>query len=184
MSWTVTGTRKGASSKITCLDVAALFSAAVLRKNHDARIIPVDTKVHSKYRPEPRDSVMTNAKKLSKYGGGGTNLGAAVRWINNKNLRPSAVIFISDNESWYDPDGHAYYYTTSMAAEWKKFHKVSPKTKLVCIDIQPNSTTQAPDLPNEVLNIGGWSDQCFKVVDAFLNGNPQVWVDKIKRIDV
>jgi 60 kDa SS-A/Ro ribonucleoprotein len=40
MSSPVTGQRQGATSKVTCLDVAALVTAALLRKNPAAELLP------------------------------------------------------------------------------------------------------------------------------------------------
>jgi 60 kDa SS-A/Ro ribonucleoprotein len=39
--------------------------------------------------------------------------------------------------------------------------------KLVCINLQPYTTGQAPDR-GDILNIGGFSDAVFKVVASFL----------------
>src|SRR5687768_16012990 len=41
----LTGVRKGASSKVRCIDVAALVAAAILRKNPEAEIIPFESDV-------------------------------------------------------------------------------------------------------------------------------------------
>ena len=41
--------------------------------------------------------------------------------------------------------------------------------KLVCIDLQPYVTSQAPDR-GDILNIGGFSDAVFSVVASFLAG--------------
>jgi 60 kDa SS-A/Ro ribonucleoprotein len=38
--------------------------------------------------------------------------------------------------------------------------------KLLCIDISPYTTTQAPDR-SDILNVGGFSDAAFSVVAAF-----------------
>ena len=43
MQSAVTGYRKGATSAVRCLDVAALFAAAILRKNPSAEVIPFRT---------------------------------------------------------------------------------------------------------------------------------------------
>ena len=40
MQSAVTGYRKGSTSAVRCLDVAALFAAAILRKNPTAEVIP------------------------------------------------------------------------------------------------------------------------------------------------
>ena len=42
----------------------------------------------------------------------------------------------------------------------------NPKARLVCIDLQPYSTTQAPER-DDILNVGGFSDAVFNVVSSF-----------------
>lgn len=44
MSSPATGYRPGATSAVRCIDVAALVAAAVLRKNPDARILPLPSR--------------------------------------------------------------------------------------------------------------------------------------------
>ena len=181
MTAPVTGYRKGSSSKVRCVDVAALFSAAIQRKNPTARVVPVDTQVHTSYRAEPRDSIMTNATKLAAFGGGGTALSSALAWANSLKLGVDAVLMISDYESWADPTGNR---KTALMNEWRKLREWCPTAKLVCIDIAPHATTQAPELPAEILNIGGFNDGCFRVVDAFLKGDNKIWLDTIERIEL
>ena len=43
----VTGFRKGATTAVRCIDVAALVAAAVLRKNPDAEVIPFEDEVRA-----------------------------------------------------------------------------------------------------------------------------------------
>ena len=47
MSSAVTGYRKGATSQVRCIDVAALMAAAVLRKHANARVLPFEQNVVS-----------------------------------------------------------------------------------------------------------------------------------------
>ena len=68
----VTGGRKGATTAVRCVDVAALVAAAVLRQNPDAEVLPFEDDVVD-VRLSPRDTVMTNAARLASVGGGGTN---------------------------------------------------------------------------------------------------------------
>ena len=42
MSSPATGYRKGATSKVRCIDVAALVAAAMLRVNRSARVLPFE----------------------------------------------------------------------------------------------------------------------------------------------
>jgi 60 kDa SS-A/Ro ribonucleoprotein len=57
----VTGQRKGSTTKVRCIDLAALVAAAVLRKNPSAEVLPFESHV-VKVNLNPRDSVMTNAQ--------------------------------------------------------------------------------------------------------------------------
>jgi 60 kDa SS-A/Ro ribonucleoprotein len=173
----VTGYRKGASSKVRCIDVAALVAAAFLRKNRHARVLPFEVTVVD-VPLNPRDSVMTNAAALAKVGGGGTNCSAPLAMLNKEKSNADLVVFISDNESWADPKANR---GTAMMAEWEKLKTRNPKAKLVCIDIVPNTTTQAPDR-RDILNIGGFSDNVFDLIAAFAAGadGTDHWIREIE----
>ena len=59
---------------------------------------------------------------------------------------------------------------TAMMQEWNIFKQRNPKARLVCIDIQPYGTTQAAER-EDILNIGGFSDQVFQIITDFANGS-------------
>lgn len=174
----VTGYRKGASSKVRCIDVAALVAAAFLRKNRHARVLPFEVDVVD-VPLNPRDSVMTNAAALAKVGGGGTNCSAPLAQLNKEKSNADLVVFISDNESWADPKANR---GTATMAEWEKLRIRNPQAKLVCIDIVPNSTTQAPDR-KDILNIAGFSDKVFDLIAAFAAGADGTghWIREIEQ---
>lgn len=175
----VTGSRGTATSKMRCIDVAALVASSILRKNPDAEIVPFDTAVHS-HKLNSRDSIMTNAKTLAGYGGGGTKCSIALEHLNKKNSTGDLVIYVSDNESWVDS---GRYGATATMTEWKKFKGRNKNAKLVCIDVTPNETTQAAN-DKDILNIGGFSDNCFEVIAKFVeNGNDKdLWVQTIETV--
>lgn len=179
MGSSVTGNRGTASSKMRCIDVAGLVAAAIMRKNPEAEVIPFDTVVHS-HKLNPLDSIMTNAKTLAGYGGGGTNCSEALAHVNRKNAKGDLVIYVSDNESWVDKNN---YRSTSTMNEWNKFRARNPNAKLVCIDVTPNTTTQAHDR-EDILNVGGFSDQVFDVIARFLElgNNKDLWVKTIESV--
>jgi 60 kDa SS-A/Ro ribonucleoprotein len=83
MHSSVTGFRKGATSAVRCIDVAALVAAAILRKNPTAEVIPFSDHI-VKAELNPRDSVMTNAQKLASLPSGGTNCSAPLVSLNAK----------------------------------------------------------------------------------------------------
>ena len=182
MSSPVTGMRKGATSAVRCIDVAGLVSAAVLRANRSALVLPFEVSV----RPcvlELRDTVLTNAAKLAALGGGGTNCSAPLAWLNAAKQAPDLVIFVSDNQSWVDAAHGAQ--ATAMMAEWAKLKARNPRAKLVCINIQPYGTTQAQGRA-DVLNIGGFSDAVFEQIASFAAGEMDAdhWVGQIKATEL
>lgn len=168
-------------TEVRCVDVAALVGAALKRTNPNTRVVPVDTRVHTEARIDARDTVMTNAQKLARYGGGGTSLGSAMRWLNEENRKVDLVIHVSDNESWAD---NHYGSGTAIMSGFRKLQKKNPNVKMVCCDMQPSSTSQATDEPGQVLNVGGWSDRVFDVISAWASGDKGQWVDQIKAIEV
>jgi 60 kDa SS-A/Ro ribonucleoprotein len=61
-------------------------------------------------------------------------------------------------------------------------HK-SPSPKMVCIDLEPYTTTQAPER-RDILNIGGFSVTVFSVVGAFLAHDGGRFVAKVERVEL
>jgi 60 kDa SS-A/Ro ribonucleoprotein len=181
MSSPVTGHRGSATSAVRCIDVAALVAAAVLRRNADARVLPFETKVVP-LALNPRDSVMTNAARLAAVGGGGTSCSAPLALLNKEKAQAELVVLVSDNESWAD---RARGRGTATMQEWAAFKARNPKARLVCIDIQPDATTQAQER-DDVLNIGGFSDEVFKLLAVYAAGGlgADHWVGVIEDTSV
>jgi 60 kDa SS-A/Ro ribonucleoprotein len=186
MGYPVTGLRdygygKSPSTKVRCVDVAGLVTAAVLRRNPMARALPFSTKVHD-IELHPMDSILRNAAKFSALGGGGTACSEPLRVLNALNAEGDVVIFVSDYESWSDPSGNR---GTAMMQEWNRFKVRNPKAKLVCIDVTPRRNHQAKQNP-DVLCVGGFSDQVFKIMDQFVTGklHPDHWVGLIESVEL
>jgi len=178
----VTGYRKGATTAVRCLDVAALVAAAVLRRNPEAEVIPFSDDV-VKCSLNPRDAVMTNAAKLAALPSGGTNCSAPLRHLNQRRAEGELVIYVSDNESWLDAPRNHWYGNgpTATMKEWAAFKQRNPSARLVCIDLQPYATTQAQERA-DILNIGGFSDQVFDLIAKFAAGKlaAEHWVGVIE----
>ena len=188
MSMAVTGRRgRGATSTMRCVDVAALFAAAMLRRNPDSVLIPFDTQAYSA-QFDPADSILSLSKRLAKFGGGGTDCSIPLYFANTmyRDRRFAGAILVSDNESWV---GTGRYGSTGVITEWQAFVKNQMRLgghdiaapKLVCVDIQPYETTQAPER-GDILNIGGFSDAVFNVVAAFMNDDTQRFVAEVESI--
>ena len=184
MQSAVTGHRKGSTSAVRCVDVAALVAATVLRKNPTAEVIPFETNVVS-VKLNVRDSVMTNAQKLASLPAGGTNCSAPLQFLNKQRAAGDLVIYVSDNESWIDAPHYGRFggSATQTMKEWGHFKNRNPKARMVCIDIQPYGTVQAKE-QGDILNVGGFSDQVFDVIAEFARGelNAGRWVRLIEEV--
>ena len=177
MSSPVTGVRPGATTSVLAIDIAALVTAALLRHNPRATVLPFEGMVVP-LDLNPRDSVMTNAGRLASIGGGSTNCSAPLRLLNEQRARVDAVIFVSDNQSWMDPrPGRG----TAMLEEWQELRARNPRARMVLLDVQPYATTQAVER-EDILNIGGFSDQVFDCIAAFVSGrlDPEHWIGRIE----
>lgn len=176
----VSGYRGSASSKTRCIDVAALMAAAVLRQNPHARLLPFEMDTVN-IRLNPHDSIMKNADKLARIGGGGTRCSAPLAQLNREKTKVDLLIMVSDNESWADNE-QSWGSKTSLMKEWDKLKQRCPEAKLVCIDIQPYTSAQAPNR-SDILNIGGFSDQVFGLIGEFAQTgmDADAWVNAIER---
>jgi 60 kDa SS-A/Ro ribonucleoprotein len=179
MSCPVTGFRRGATTAVRCIDVAALVAAAIMRKNPSAEVLPFEDRVID-VRLNARDSIATNATRLASIGGGGTSCSAPLALLNRRKAKGELVIFVSDNESWVDARAGR---GTATMVEWGSFKERNPSARLVCIDIQPYGTTQAAER-GDILNVGGFSDQVFDVVADFAAGRlgASHWVGVIESV--
>jgi len=174
----VTGYRKGATSAVRCVDVAALAAAAILRRNPSATVIPFATDVVP-LRLNAGDTVTTNAERLAAVGGGGTNCSAPLQQLNRSGTRADLVIYISDNQSWID--AKALGQATQTMRQWNTLKKRIPKARMICIDLVPNANSQTMER-TDILNIGGFSDAVFEVARLFASGDlhPEHWVAVIE----
>jgi len=176
----VTGYRKGASSRVRCIDVAALVAAAVLRRNPAAAVLPFEVDVVP-LTLDPHARVAANAEKLASIGGGGTNVSAPLARLNAAKAAVDLVVIVSDNESWVDANR---YGATETMRQWEMLKKRVPAAKLVCIDLQPYGTTQAKSR-SDILNVGGFSDAVFETLARFAEGQSERdWVAEVNETEV
>jgi len=186
MQSAVTGYRKGSTSAVRCLDVAALFTAAILRKNPKAEVIPFSDNI-VKVRLNPRDSVMTNAQKLAALPAGGTNCSAPLYELNRRKAAGDVVIYVSDQESWIDTPHYGRFGGSATATmdQWNEFKSRNREAKLVCIDLQPYGHTQALERA-DILNVGGFSDTVFDLISKFASAdiNAGHWTGVIEQVEL
>jgi 60 kDa SS-A/Ro ribonucleoprotein len=176
-----------------CVDVAALFAAAILRRNPESLVVPFDTRAYQA-KLDPEDTILSLAERLARYGGGGTDCSLPLRQANTnyRERKFAGVVLVSDTESWVcggrpfamGPGG-----ATGVMTEWQGFVKNQLRLqgagmlgpKLVCIDLQPYATSQTPDRA-DILNIGVFSDAVFGVVASFLAGDAGRFVAEVEAV--
>lgn len=180
----VTGFRRGSTSVVRCIDVAALVAAAMLRRNPDCQVLPFENDVRS-VRLKAQNTVATNAERLASIGGGGTNCSAPLKRLNRDGKAPDLVLLVSDNQSWIDAGTSRWNNGTETLRQWEILKRRNPNARMVCIDIAPYGTTQAQEREG-ILNVGGFSDSVFEVIDVFVNGKMSAdhWVGQIEGVEI
>ena len=175
-----------------CVDVAALFAAAVLRRNPASVVVPFDTQAYDA-KLDPNDSILSLSERLAKYGGGGTDCSLPLQTANTRYSKRkfAGVVLVSDNQSWvyrHQAFAAGTNGATGMLTQWNQFVQNQKKLgatspKLICIDLQPLGTTQAPER-DDILNIGGFSDAVFNVIASFLTNDTNRFVAEIEAIEL
>jgi 60 kDa SS-A/Ro ribonucleoprotein len=100
-------------------------------------------------------------------------------------------VLVSDNESWVtddEPFARTASGSTAVMEQWQEFVRSQGQfgdhqPKLVCIDLQPNSSTQALER-DDILNVGGFSDAVFSVVASFLSNEESRFVREVEEIEL
>lgn len=169
MGGAISGQRGGGTSKMTYQHISALTAAAFIRRSKGSVVVPFEDKVVN-VTLDSRSRVLENAAILSRIGGGGTRCGAALEKLNRDGAQQKLVVFVSDNMSWVDMYRGRLFgqpkVETEMMKEWNRYKARVKDAKLVCLDVSPATTSQAYDR-KDILNVGGFSDTVFQVIDVF-----------------
>lgn len=189
MSSSITG--KGVrTSNTSCNEVASLIACAYMYKvkqsteSKKVTLLPFDNVVRD-IKLDPLDTLATNAQKIAASGGRSTDCSAPLRFILEKGISVDLVIIISDNESWIDKDNFVSGRTESAQA-WINIKLKNPNAKLININLAPYGTTQISGR-DDILNIGGFADEIFDVINKFVeseNNGVDEWVKKVEEIYV
>lgn len=155
--------------------------------------MPFDTQAYDA-KVDPSDSILSLSERLAKFGGGGTDCSIPLREANTKyrNRKFAGCVLVSDNESWVYANRAIAYGThgsTGVMTEWQAFVKNQARLqggntsgpKMICINIQPYGTTQAPER-SDILNIGGFSDAVFNVVASYLADDVNRFVTEVEAV--
>jgi 60 kDa SS-A/Ro ribonucleoprotein len=155
------------------IDICAIFTAACLRKSTDAVVLPFEVRVHPNLKVSANDTLMTTARTLASIGGGGTNVGAPIEYLLEKNINVDVFIGITDGEDWA---GRGF---TNYWREYRK--KINPNAKAFLITIAPYRHMVAPKSEPGVYFIFGWSDNVLPYIISTVQGS-QSQMDEVRAV--
>ncbi len=158
-------TRLSEKSETTAADVAGVFTAGILRRCKDARVLPFADGVFP-LALNPRDSILTNARKVTEVGTGGTSLSAPIEQLLRERDRVDTFIGITDYEEWVGRGAiHA----------WREYRKrVAPNATGIFITPVPGKHCAIPETEPGVHFVHGWSDSVFRFAAAAAGAQHQI----------
>lgn len=190
MNNSISGNRKGATSKIRCIDCAALLASIIQRQMPNATVILFDKVVRTEpqYQIVKHRTILDNAEAVGRINGGATKYQAALAYVNQLNTPFDLIVTVSDYESWLDDNDFYGVWDNSRAGsgaayEWAKFARKYPKARLINIDITPNKTTQVKS-DYRVMNVGGFSQDVVELVLDVANGGFDTLIDRITAVEL
>jgi 60 kDa SS-A/Ro ribonucleoprotein len=154
------------NSKTRCIDIAGIFTAAMLKSSEDAIVLPFENHVVD-VKLSRRDSAMTTSEKLARIGGGGTAVSAPVSYLLDRKIAVDTFIGITDNIEWArDQSGrHGFLPTWNLYKE-----RVAPQAKAFLITIAPYRHAVAPTDAPDIHYIYGWSDTVLSYIGLSRQG--------------
>lgn len=108
--------------------------------------------------------LMDNVKAFQKMMGGGTNLGAVIRYAFEKNIHVDAFVF------WTDNDLNSDVPPKVILEKYRK--KVNPNAKLITVALAGNARTIADPEDYNMLDLVGFDAQTPALIHDFIN---DVW---------
>jgi 60 kDa SS-A/Ro ribonucleoprotein len=162
--------------------VVVPMAASILRKNPATRVMPFDTAFH-RLGLSPYDSLASNVEKLTRLGGGGTNLNLPLAKLNSEKAFTDLVICVSGNELWVGT-WLADTPTVTMR-EWVRMKARNPTARLVCVDLQLYASMQAVKR-EDILSVGGFGNSMMEMLMRFAAGKLSAAhrIDEIENIDL
>ncbi len=169
------GSKVSDKGEATYADVANLFAAALFKKCEDVDLLPFDTDVYpEKGRVTKRSSILGIADKLRGHGGG-TEIGAPLKYYRQNRIKLDVWIGITDAEDWAG---------RGFVSELEAYRQqINPKLKCFLVTIAPYRDGLTPVNYPDVWCTYGWSDSILKYIGLVLSGGAGQ-VDDVKAIDL
>ncbi|MBD3194551.1 MAG: TROVE domain-containing protein [Candidatus Lokiarchaeota archaeon] len=160
-------------AKYRYIDIAGVFTAALLKVCDNPKVIPFDTNIYN-FIPSEFQRSMDIVNWFSNISGGGTNLSLPLKNMINHNYKADIFIGITDNEDWVG-EGIEYAlqkYRNTINSKLEAFLiRIDPYIKDVAIQTKPKNKNHF---------ISGWSDKIPSLISMILQGESQL--DTVKNI--
>jgi hypothetical protein len=159
-------------------DIASVFASALYKKNPDTDIILFNEDA-MRITPNPEDSIMTIAKTIDSYVGGGTDISSAFDILDRKYDR---IIVLSDMQSWLDTC-HLFGRENTLKKAYSRYKQKyrNQNPKLFSFDLQGYGTLLFPQ--DSVYCLAGFSDYVFDLM-ANLEVDRNFLINDIKRVQI
>lgn len=162
---------KSSGKPLTCLDAASIF--AMLLKAYNPHFDILEFNDHC--RPNNQVNLETSLDCAFKTWGG-TDIASVLTYIGQKHY--DGIIILSDNETWRE----TYTGRSNLAQLWSRYSGWYPLSKMVLVDMVPNTTTQVIAQPN-ILRVGGMSDAVLQTITSYLlHPEDNFWINQIDNI--
>ena len=165
----VSGSMSGsihAPSKVRYIDIAAIFTAALLRASTRALVLPFETSV-VKMKIRADWPLIKTISVLAGIGGGGTAVSAPISELLARDTVVDVFIGITDNVEWTSDS----YGGVGFLPTWRRYREtVAPHAQAFLITIAPYPQAVAPQDEPGVHYIYGWTDQVPAYIAQTLAG--------------
>jgi 60 kDa SS-A/Ro ribonucleoprotein len=184
----VTKQNETVQSKIRNVDIAALFTLALVRKNFDVKSFAFDHHLYEIYKGlNPVDSLVSITNNLAAINGGGTDTRLPFIYLLQQQIKTNLIIIVSDNESWSNRNSYnrREFFEQGVYPLWKQYLAFNPDARLVCLDISPNNTSPIKSSESS-FNIGGFSDNVFDLISDIANGGgtTDYMVEQVAKVEL
>lgn len=164
--------RLSARGTTRVVDVAALFSAALLHCHSGrALALPFNHAVLP-FEDQPGESPLRTVERLTRLCDGGTSLAAPVRWLHDRRLTVDHFIGLTDSEEW---SGGGWLPGPSFLAAWRRYRaEVRPTAHAYLLTLAPYRDAPAPSDEPGVTFFYGWSEELVRHLGLAASGGSQL----------
>lgn len=173
--------RVSEKSSTTCIDIAGIFTGALLKRVNKSLALPFEGHVVN-IALSKHDSIAETARKIASVGGSSTAVGAPVEYLLGRKIKTDIFIGITDNVDW--AYGQGYGTSSAFLPLWRRYKaEVNPDALAFLVTIAPTRDAVAPKSEKGIHYIYGWSDKVLNYIGLKLStGESQV--DKISKMEL